>query len=411
MENLCYKLKHQLERRFSMPFDVTSSSIDGEVHYICCPTNEEQMLFEVKVYIHNQIRLIVEINPQKYGGYILNEMALASVEKRKCFFAYKQMLVDKGARVNFLVNDNNLTEDIWPVTWKSFYSKITKIPIPESNDSDFSVTLEWMQYGIDLIFSLLTISDLDDNIGYDHAIQTEGTPQEIRSIRYERNPRNRELCLHMKGYTCAICGMNFYDTYGTIGKDFIEVHHTTPVSEMDENFVLDIERDLVPLCSNCHSMVHRKNPPYSIAEMKDILDNNQYGGNWIATDEYVLNGQESLKNLLVGAISSDKINSFNHGNAVSYYLGKKNSSQFNLKNLQYFAPYYDGCINGYYDIIGIRTASISKFIENKKEYGKDIRIVLDLGTYHALTKRCVKFKLADYTYVSLALEDIIDFDV
>lgn len=411
MENLCYKLKYQLEKRFSMPFDVTSSSIDGEVHYICCPTNEEQMLFEVKVYIHNQIRLIVEIYPQKYGGYILNEMALASVEKRKCFFAYKQMLVDKGARVNFLVNDNNLTEDIWPATWKSFYSKITKIPIPESNDSDYSVTLEWMQYGIDLVFSLLTISDLDDNIGYDQAIQTEGTPQEIRSIRYERNPRNRELCLHMKGYTCAICGMNFYETYGMIGKDFIEVHHTTPVSEMDENFVLDIERDLVPLCPNCHSMVHRRKPPFSISEMKNILANNNFGGNLISKEESIVATKESSDNLIIGGINPDTIDSFIKGNATAYYFGKMFPSKFNLINFQYFAPYYDGCIRGYYEIIGIRTTPISQLIENKKEYVQEMRIILDLGSYHVLKKEFVNIHLPDYTYVSLSLKDIIDTEV
>lgn len=102
-------------------------------------------------------------------------------------------------------------------------------------------------------------------------LQTEGTIQEIKSIRYERNPINRKLCLYKKGYTCAVCGMNFQDVYGDIGKGFIEVHHTTPVSKMGEGYNLDIERDLVPLCSNCHSMTHRRNPPYSVEELKEII--------------------------------------------------------------------------------------------------------------------------------------------
>lgn len=410
-ENLCYKLKQQLEKHFSMPFDVTSSCVDGEIHYTCCPANEDQMFFDVKVYIHNQIRLIVEIYPQKHGGYILNEMALASAEKRKCFFTYKQMLMEKGARIKFLVNNNNLTEEEWPAVWKSFHSKITKVPIPESADSDFAVTSEWMQHGIDLVFCLLTISDVNDNNLNSQAVQTEGTPQEIKSIRYERNPINRELCLHMKGHSCAVCGMNFFDTYGIIGKDFIEVHHTTPVSEMDENFVLDIERDLVPLCPNCHSMVHRKKPPYSIHEMKMIMEENNYGGNWMAADEPPGYNKENSNNLIVGVVKSDKINSFINGNASSYYFGKKFPSKYNLKNIQFFAPYYDGGIRGYYDITAIRTAMKSEIIGSKDENDKDLRIVLDLGKYHVLTEKPIKIKLTNYTYANLPLSSIKDSEI
>ena len=408
MENLCYKLKQQLEKNFSMPFEVTSSSVDGEIHYTCWPANEDQMFFNVMVYIHNQIRLIVEIYPQTHGGYILNEMALASAEKRKCFFAYKQMLMEKGAKIKFLVNNNNLTEEEWPSRWKSFYVKITKVPIPESTDSDFSITLEWMQHGIYLVFSLLTISDISENGIFGQAVQTEGTPQEIRSIRYERNHINRELCLHMKGHSCAVCGMNFFDTYGIIGKDFIEVHHTTPVSEMDEDFVLNIERDLVPLCSNCHSMVHRKKPPYSIHEMKMILEENSYGGNWMVAEDIIEYNKEKVSNLIVGVVKSDRISSFINGDATSYYFGKKFPSKYNLKNIQFFAPYYNGGIRGYYEISAIRTATKSEIIGNKEEYDKDLRIVLELGKYHVLSEQPIKIKLANYTYANLSLDSIKD---
>ena len=65
--------------------------------------------------------------------------------------------------------------------------------------------------------------------------------------------------------------MNFQDVYGDIGKGFIEVHHTTPVSKMGEGYNLVIERDLVPLWSNCHSMTRRRNPPYSVEELKEII--------------------------------------------------------------------------------------------------------------------------------------------
>lgn len=273
MNDLCIKLKSDLEYYFSMPFDVSSSLVDGEEHYTCSPSNDGAMFFDVNVYIHNHIRLIIEIYPQKHGGYILNEMASAEEDKRKLFEMCKEMLEDKGAKIKFLVNGRNAFSQEWPNIWRSFLCKIVLVPIPDSDssDKDLSIISEWAKYSFDLIFSLLTITDIDNKNDNITSIQTEGTPTEIRSIRYERNPINRQLCLHRKGYNCAVCGMNFYDVYGEIGYHYIEVHHTTPVSAMKPGYVFDVDRDLVPLCSNCHAMVHRKNPPYTVKELKEMI--------------------------------------------------------------------------------------------------------------------------------------------
>ncbi len=259
-------LKNLLEDYFSMPFDIESKVIDGETRYICSPSNEGEQFFNVSIYIHNHIRLIVNITPQTHGGYILNEMSLANEEKKKRFFQYKELIKDIGGKITFLVNNKDITSpQQWPTIWRFLECNIIKVPIEESVDNESNILFKWLQHSFDLIFSLLTITDIDDN---NQAIQTEGTPYEVKSIRYERNPINRELCLHRKGYSCAICGMNFYDTYGEIGKNYIEVHHTTPVSMMGEGYQLDIDRDMVPLCSNCHSMVHRRKPPFTIDGIK-----------------------------------------------------------------------------------------------------------------------------------------------
>lgn len=108
MEELCLKLKQDLENYFSMPFEIQPVFKDGEVHYVCSPYNEDQMYFSVEVYIHNKIRLVIEIYPQKHGGYILNEMAHAPEEKQSTFFSYKQMLVDKGLKSCYSVNKSDL---------------------------------------------------------------------------------------------------------------------------------------------------------------------------------------------------------------------------------------------------------------------------------------------------------------
>ena len=90
------------------------------------------------------------------------------------------------------------------------------------------------------------------------------------------------------------------------------------------------------------------------------------------------------------------------------YFGKKFPSKYNLKNIQFFAPYYNGGIRGYYEISAIRTATKSEIIGNKEEYDKDLRIVLELGKYHVLSEQPIKIKLANYTYANLSLDSIKD---
>lgn len=88
----------------------------------------------------------------------------------------------------------------------------------------------------------------------------EGAVSQVSVTHYERNPEDRRKALERDGYECQVCHMNFVDTYGEIGKDYIEVHHMYPVCNMGENYQfdpLDPERGLVCLCSNCHSMIHR----------------------------------------------------------------------------------------------------------------------------------------------------------
>ena len=68
-----------------------------------------------------------------------------------------------------------------------------------------------------------------------------------------------------------ICGFDFEKTYGEIGKGFIHVHHIVPVSEIGESYRVDYEKDLIPVCPNCHAMLHRKGG--SVEGLKEIINN------------------------------------------------------------------------------------------------------------------------------------------
>lgn len=99
----------------------------------------------------------------------------------------------------------------------------------------------------------------------------EGALIKVLANKYERNQKARKECVAKKGYKCIVCGQDFEATYGEIGKGFIHVHHLTPISTIGKEYQLNVDTDLVPVCPNCHYMLHRKNPPYTIEELKDKL--------------------------------------------------------------------------------------------------------------------------------------------
>lgn len=73
------------------------------------------------------------------------------------------------------------------------------------------------------------------------------------------------------GYICKVCGFVFEKVYGEWGKDYIEIHHIKPISSVGEQIV-NPDTDLIPFCSNCHRMIHRKKDRVlSIEELKSMI--------------------------------------------------------------------------------------------------------------------------------------------
>jgi predicted HNH restriction endonuclease len=102
---------------------------------------------------------------------------------------------------------------------------------------------------------------------------TEGTFSRIEVNRYERDPKARARCIEHWGTSCQVCSFSFTETYGDIGEGFIHVHHIKPISEIGQKYKVDPVRDLIPVCPNCHAMLHKTTPPLSIAELKQQMKN------------------------------------------------------------------------------------------------------------------------------------------
>jgi 5-methylcytosine-specific restriction enzyme A len=88
----------------------------------------------------------------------------------------------------------------------------------------------------------------------------------------ERNQNLSRRVKQLQGYICKACNFNFESRYGKIGKEFIEAHHTIPISSLNKARIkLDPIQDFTVLCSNCHRMIHRIKPTPTLEEFKKIL--------------------------------------------------------------------------------------------------------------------------------------------
>jgi len=94
-----------------------------------------------------------------------------------------------------------------------------------------------------------------------------------------RKERSRSLVIRAKEIwnreqngrvRCSICSFSFPETYREVGEGFIEAHHTQPISSLAPDTSVRMA-DLVPVCSNCHSMLHRHRPWLTVEQLRTIV--------------------------------------------------------------------------------------------------------------------------------------------
>ena len=98
---------------------------------------------------------------------------------------------------------------------------------------------------------------------------TEGERKLIQSYTYERDSKARKICIEHYGSTCQICGIDMAKMYGDEFKGKIHVHHKVPLNQIGESYQVDPIKDLIPVCPNCHMILHcKKDGFYTIEEIK-----------------------------------------------------------------------------------------------------------------------------------------------
>ena len=140
-----------------------------------------------------------------------------------------------------------------------YYEDLTKRPIKKRRE----IYNEFYELVKDA--ETASLDELDQNFEY-----SEGKVKKILVNSYERNPVARQICINEFGLKCHVCEFDFQIEFGEIGRGFIHVHHKVDISTVGSEYSVNPIEDLVPVCANCHAMLHKRRPAFSIEELKAI---------------------------------------------------------------------------------------------------------------------------------------------
>jgi hypothetical protein len=154
----------------------------------------------------------------------------------------------------------------------SLIKKSTDTPLSDRYIRSYAVC-KTPVFAVDLLDEWVSFPDEIMENDDENVMVSEWAHKVVTINRYERSKLARDICLAVSGYRCTVCKFDFEERYGDLGKQFIHVHHLTPLSTRETGARTDPKKDLIPLCPNCHAMIHRATPPLTVEELRARLKN------------------------------------------------------------------------------------------------------------------------------------------
>ena len=262
-----------LTERFGLEVDaVASQENDGQKVVISPCGIERTISFRVELRIGWRTVTAFFI-PGNYASGLVRGIRSASPSQRAAFAVFSDSLKSKGARVSLDLDHhqvNSSEPESWPLDWSNIRISMKKVGVvvERSTGYDFDAVFPWATGFFGLAIALLPLEEEKKPFWEG---ESEGATQIKLVKQYERSRINRAACIEVHGTNCKICGFNFNSFFGELGDGFIHVHHIVPISEMGGSYILNPAKDLIPVCPNCHSMLHRKKPALLPEELIHIL--------------------------------------------------------------------------------------------------------------------------------------------
>jgi hypothetical protein len=171
------------------------------------------------------------------------------------------------------------------VGWEPDYSGAywQNAPMPPQGKDHFALAFQWTVTTRFFEpwsgrFPQLGWIDLDAQSYLDGAFDPDaaGLEGDAYWVKHRQLERNSKLVLRARVYwrrtlgelRCAVCHFSFERRYGTLGADYIEMHHVT---HLHKGARKTRPRDLIPVCANCHRMLHRTRQGVTLEELRRIL--------------------------------------------------------------------------------------------------------------------------------------------
>ena len=223
-------------------------------------------------------RLRIDFEPGKFAGALLAEMGNADADGRSGFQAVLADCRRVGSQIDLEINSVPLpfdSEEVWAQAWNRLVLSMNKGQLElgiDEGEPDAQIVCRWTGRFAAAVVAILPTEEAGEGVETDVIGYPEGALTTVQTNRYERDRRNRAAAIAIHGTACKGCGLEMGTRYGSVASGMIEIHHVTPVSELGAGYVIDPARDLVPLCPNCHAVVHRNTPPFTVAELRECLE-------------------------------------------------------------------------------------------------------------------------------------------
>jgi 5-methylcytosine-specific restriction protein A len=205
----------------------------------------------------------------------LHTMQSRFSDRREIFFSYVNLASERNKRFKIKINgkDPIFLED--GESWRDL--RLNVLQSYSSEDQVFESLYSAVLDIFCILLCLLVEQEVWTTNSSDSLVAEgveEGAMVAVVTNRYERSRYNRALCLRYYGFKCRGCGQLMEKIYGPIGQNVIHVHHIVPISRMGGSYVIDPIKDLIPLCPNCHNVVHRQDPPLEMSVLNSLTGYN-----------------------------------------------------------------------------------------------------------------------------------------
>jgi 5-methylcytosine-specific restriction protein A len=261
-----------LSAMYGIPLTATAAGVGEGARIVVRPSGvDADEAFAIVVRI-GWMSLTAELVCGDFAGELVQAMGEPEPSHRAAFSAIAESVSSRGATLAFSVNgekQNPCEPQMWPDLWRECTLRIVVSPMDIHGMGEAecgTAIIEWAGRLLALALALAaTVVELEESAPQGGAVLDT-------SKRYERSRVNRAACLAIHGDRCCVCGMRFEEDYGIRGKGFIHVHHLAPVSTIGPDHIVNPRTDLVPVCPNCHAMLHRTVPPMRPADLVTLRD-------------------------------------------------------------------------------------------------------------------------------------------